>query len=81
MEDDLFLYASSAPFGITPGPGGTLWFTEQDGNRIGRISTTGQITEYTVPTNRSEPKGITESSNGEIWFTEYSGNKIGQLIP
>jgi hypothetical protein len=27
------------PYGITAGPDGNLWFTELDGNRIGRIST------------------------------------------
>jgi IPTL-CTERM motif len=27
------------PVGITAGPDGALWFTEQSGNRIGRITT------------------------------------------
>jgi streptogramin lyase len=30
--------AASDPFGITPGPDGALWFTEEDGNKIGRIT-------------------------------------------
>jgi virginiamycin B lyase len=28
---------SSNPEGIAAGPGGALWFTEYDGNKIGRI--------------------------------------------
>ena len=28
--------AASFPIGITSGPGGKLWFTEADGNKIGR---------------------------------------------
>jgi eukaryotic-like serine/threonine-protein kinase len=30
--------ASSSPSGITAGPDGNLWFTEYDGNKIGRIT-------------------------------------------
>ena len=30
---------NSGPGGITTGPDGVLWFTEQTGNRIGRITT------------------------------------------
>ena len=41
----------SGPYGITVGPDGALWFTENAGNRIGRISTNGEITEYIVPTS------------------------------
>src|SRR5881409_2252723 len=29
----------SGPVGIAPGPDGNLWFTEVDGNRIGKITT------------------------------------------
>ncbi len=29
---------SSQPFGITKGPNGTLWFTEQNGNRVGYVT-------------------------------------------
>ena len=34
------------PNGITAGPDGALWFTNF-GNSIGRISTTGTVTNYT----------------------------------
>ena len=40
-----------APLGIAAGPDGNLWFTEAaTGNRIGRITPTGTITEYPLPT-------------------------------
>ena len=32
--------SNSVPDGITAGPDGNLWFTEQTGNKIGRISPT-----------------------------------------
>ena len=32
------LTAAARPEYISPGPNDTLWFTEKDGNRIGRIT-------------------------------------------
>jgi serine/threonine protein kinase len=43
------LAANSGPWEITAGPGGSLWFTECGSNKIGRISTSGSITEFPVP--------------------------------
>ncbi len=38
--------AASHPEGITKGPDGNLWFTEYNGNQIGRITPGGTITEF-----------------------------------
>ena len=46
------------PYQITAGPDGNLWFTEIVGNRIGRISSTGAISEYPLPTAGSLPADI-----------------------
>jgi len=37
------------------GADGALWFTEQNVNRIGRITTAGVITEFPVPSFDSRP--------------------------
>ena len=71
--------AASIPSTITTGPDGALWFTEQHGPNIGRITTAGVITEFLVPTPRSDPYGLTFGPDGALWFTEYSGNKIGRI--
>jgi virginiamycin B lyase len=77
------------PDGITPGPDGALWFTEEGavdirGNiqgpgKIGRITTDGAITEYAVPSATSYPKGIAAGPDGALWFTEFAGNQIGRI--
>jgi streptogramin lyase len=71
--------AISQPNGIAAGPDGNLWFTETNGNKIGRITTSGAITEFGVPTSNSGPYGIANGSDGNVWFTESSGNKIGRI--
>src|SRR5262245_4523867 len=60
--------SDSHPEGITVGPHGALWFTEFAGQKIGRITTGGAITEFSVPP--SFPIGITTGPDGALWFTE-----------
>ena len=66
---------------ITKGPDGNLWFTENFGNKIGRITPSGTITEFPIPTPGSYPFGITTGADGNIWFAEELGNKIGRITP
>jgi streptogramin lyase len=74
-------YAAFSPQDITAGPDGNLWFTSQNGNTIGRITITGDETEYPIPTPASYPYGITAGPDGNLWFTEYNGDKIGRITP
>ncbi len=69
----------NGPIEITVGPDGNLWFTESDGNRIGKITTAGVITDFPVPTPFSNPARITAGPDGNLWFTETLGNKIGRI--
>jgi len=70
------------PTAIAAGPDGNLWFTERLGNRIGRITPEGTITEFPIPTAASSPtNGIVTGPDGCVWFTEYFGNKIAKIAP
>jgi len=69
-----------APLGITAGPDGNLWFTESNGNRIGRITPLGVVTEFSAGiTAAANPFGITAGPDGNLWFTESNGNRIGRI--
>ncbi len=65
---------------IAAGPDGGLWFTQTQANKIGRITTSGQITEYPLAIG-SYPLGITAGPDGAIWFTQVGSNKIGRISP
>jgi len=71
------------PVGIASGADGYLWFTDAAGNAIGRITTTGTISEFALPTPQSLPVNIAYASGGTLWFTEQGMNdqtgKIGKL--
>src|SRR5260370_3170122 len=60
----------SVPTGITAGPDGALWFSEEFKNKIGRITTDGVITEYPIPTPHSNPRDITTGPDGALLFIE-----------
>ncbi len=82
--------ARSGPVGITAGPDGNLWFTEFDGDNIGRVTPDGTITEFALPAF-SGATDIAAGADGNVWFTErgsqrapYSvlgGNNIGRISP
>ena len=75
--------AMSAPEGITVGPDGAIWFTENAVNRIGRIPTSATasnpgISEYPIPTLMSHPFAISASADA-LWFTECGVSQIGRI--
>ena len=70
-----------SPQGIAAGPDGDLWFTEDLGRKIGRITPTGEIAVYPLPTTYDRvPVGITAGPDGNVWFAE-SPSAIGRITP
>ena len=47
--------ASSSPESIALGVDGNMWYTERVGNRISRITPSGMISEFRIPTASSLP--------------------------
>jgi streptogramin lyase len=74
--------AGSFAEGITVGPDGNLWFTEPIANKIGRITTTGTITEFSQGLTASAyPWRIGAGPDGNLWFAEHDADKIGMINP
>jgi virginiamycin B lyase len=68
---------------MTAGPDGALWFTERHGQAVGRITTSGTVTEFPVPTSMDnplpDPSGIAEGPDGALWFTEQGGDAVDRV--
>jgi virginiamycin B lyase len=61
---------------------GSLWYTGQMANVLGRIEPkTGKIREYPLRTLHSGPHGLVEGKDGNIWYTGNTGALIGKLNP
>lgn len=62
---------------ITSGSDGNLWFTLS--SAIGKITTSGTVTTYGVPTSPSDVLNITSGPDGNLWFPEFVGDSIGNV--
>ncbi len=72
--------ANAYPASITVGSDRNFWFTELNGNKIGRVSAYGDVvTEYPIPTANSQPRSITAGA-GDLWFTEQGAANIGHVL-
>ena len=67
--------------GVTVGPDGNLWCTENFANKIGHMAPNGTlIGEYGIPTPSSGARCIAALSNGRLYFTQYDAGLIGEII-
>jgi len=79
----------TGPTGITAGPDGNIWFTEQFAGNIVRFNVAdGSFTEFPLPTPSAFPTMITTGPDGNLWFIESRfgggpdvGNRIGRITP
>ncbi len=67
---------------IAPGPGGTMWFTDEGTPAIGRISSDGSFTEFTqgLPAG-ALPDVIVAGPDGNMWFSDNRSVAIGRITP
>lgn len=70
--------SESQPLGIVTDSDGNLWFAGRASHKIGRITTSGIVTAYSLP-GTPQPFYLTAAPDGAIWFTMYGGNAIGRI--
>ena len=80
--------ANAGPGDITAGADGALWFVElsggadgvaTDGNRVGRITTSGVVTEYPMPSTTPSAVNLAVGPDRSIWYTQ--GARLGRVTP
>jgi len=72
----------SRPHDPALAPDGSLWYTGQAANKLGRLDpSTGAFKEYPLKTPHSGPHGLVADQQGNIWFTAISAGYIGKLDP
>jgi len=78
----------SGPGDITTGADGALWFIELNGtidgrivngNRVGRITVAGQITEFAIPSAAGSPTNVAVGPDRNVWYTK--GAALGRVSP
>jgi streptogramin lyase len=71
--------SGAAPYAITRGPDGYLYFTEHASSKIAQLSTGGTFKEVSTPTAGAAPSGIIAGPNSLIWFAETAAKKIATV--
>jgi streptogramin lyase len=76
------------PTGDTPetvkaGPDGNLWVAVRyyDDGYVLRISPSGELTKFAIPTANGGPMDVAVGPDGKIWFTQYAIDHIGYFVP
>jgi virginiamycin B lyase len=70
--------ANAAPVDLTLGPDGALWFPENYGRKIGRMTTSGTFTEFPIP-GAGRPWSIASGADGNLYVAEDTS--FDQLTP
>jgi streptogramin lyase len=82
----------AGPENLTLGPEGNVWFTTRESGEpghatrsstpsIGRITPSGQITEFRYGLHpESEPDELTFAA-GRLWFFDRTNSRIGMIVP
>jgi virginiamycin B lyase len=74
--------AGSRPHDPAFAPDGSVWYTGQMANVLGRFDPrTNQFKEYPLKTPSSGPHGLVPDKDGNIWFTANFKAYIGKLDP
>jgi virginiamycin B lyase len=67
------------PYGVAVGADGTVWATLQSANQLIRITPSGEITQYDLPTPGASPTDVAVDAKGGVWVIEFRGNKIAHF--
>lgn len=63
---------------ITAGPDGNLWFTSTFGDKVGRITPGGDVTDFGGFGGKT-PRGIAAGPDGNLWFASFGTDWLGRM--
>jgi virginiamycin B lyase len=74
--------AASGPFGITGGPDGSVWFTEKNKAKLGKVDLSGptpKLTDFPVGGGTAPYDIVTGPVNQSLWMTDQGANKVYKI--
>ena len=80
LLSDVILPNTSAIGNGLAAQGDNIWITDFNNNSLWRYRiSTGQFTQFPVPTPGANPYDVAVDASGIVWFTEFNANQIGRL--
>ncbi len=73
----------SQPSKIALGLDGNLWFTDWRADIVSRMTPSGVVSQFAIPTANASVSAIAAGPDGNVWFTESgpNPNRIGRITP
>lgn len=68
----------SRPEPIAAGPDGNLWVGDEAAGQIDKVTTSGSITTYNVPSGAAPPYFIVAGNDGDLWYVDGLNNALYQ---
>ncbi len=75
------LTTSTWSSGIAAGPDGSIWFSTVVPNRVGRITPSGAVTQYSIGGFGMLTAGMTVGPDGNLWFTKEFPGTVIRMTP
>lgn len=73
-------FLSTPACGIVAGLDGNLWFASCNSNAIGRMTTDGAVTMFSLPSGSGHfPSSIAAGPDGNLWYTVPITRQIGRI--
>jgi virginiamycin B lyase len=69
----------ATPYGIALDRSGNVWTTLQGPDKLARLSGSGELTTFDVPTRNSGLGDLAIDQSEAVWFLELSANKVGRF--
>ena len=66
---------------MTTGTDGNVWFVDSANNAIGKMTTAGVVTEFTLSVAGAFPSAITSGPGNTMWFTECGSSYWPARLP
>lgn len=70
---------SAGPFGVAVDASGAVWATLPQDNKLVRITATGDIIAFELPTRHSGPGDIAVDARDNVWVLEQAANRIARF--
>ncbi len=70
---------NASPTGVALDSQGTLWTTEEGGDAVARVTSSGQVSEIKLPRPGAPGLGIVRASDGSMWFTDRDANEVDRI--
>jgi virginiamycin B lyase len=68
------------PIAIAAGPDGTIWFSLDGADAIGRVRD-GRLERLTKPGKTLEPLGLAVAPDGSVWYTDIAAHAVSRMAP